>query len=41
VAEPRMYHCWAGCSKEMIRAALGCPVPSSAWPPPNRVNGRS
>jgi hypothetical protein len=30
VAEPRMYHCWAGCSKEMIRAALGCPIPSSA-----------
>jgi hypothetical protein len=33
VAEPRMYHCWAGCSKEMIRAALGCPIPSSAWSP--------
>jgi hypothetical protein len=31
VAEPRMYHCWAGCSKEMIRAALGCPIPSSVW----------
>jgi hypothetical protein len=29
VAEPRMYHCWAGCTKEMIRSALGCPIPSS------------
>lgn len=26
VANPRYYKCWAGCSKEMIRAALGCPV---------------
>jgi hypothetical protein len=25
--EPQKYICWAGCSKEMIRAALGCPVP--------------
>jgi hypothetical protein len=33
VAEPRMYHCWAGCSKEMIRAALGCPIPSRVWSP--------
>jgi hypothetical protein len=30
VAEPRMYHCWVGCTKEMIRAALGCPIPSYA-----------
>jgi hypothetical protein len=30
VAEPRMYHCWAGCTKEMIRSALGCPIRSSA-----------
>jgi hypothetical protein len=29
VAEPRMYHCWAGCTREMIRSALGCPIPSS------------
>ena len=29
VAEPCMYHCWAGCTKEMIRSALGCPIPSS------------
>jgi hypothetical protein len=25
--EPQKYICWAGCSKEMIRAALGCPIP--------------
>jgi hypothetical protein len=27
VADPRKYKCWAGCTKEMIRAALGHPVP--------------
>jgi hypothetical protein len=27
VADPRKYRCWAGCSKEMIRAALGHPIP--------------
>jgi hypothetical protein len=26
VAEPRMYHCWAGCTKEEIREALGQPI---------------
>jgi hypothetical protein len=26
VDDPRKYKCWAGCSKEMIREALGCPV---------------
>ena len=26
VKEPRKYLCWAGCTREMIRAALGCPV---------------
>jgi hypothetical protein len=26
VADPRKYKCWAGCTKEMIRSALGCPV---------------
>lgn len=26
VEEPRKYCCWAGCTKEMIRAALGRPV---------------
>ena len=26
VDEPQKYICWAGCSKEMIRAALGCPI---------------
>lgn len=27
VSNPRFYQCWAGCSREMIRAALGCPLP--------------
>ncbi len=26
VAEPRMYHCWAGCTTEEIREALGHPI---------------
>jgi len=26
IEDPRFYKCWAGCTKEMIRAALGCPV---------------
>ena len=26
VAEPRKYCCWAGCTKEMIRTALGRPI---------------
>jgi hypothetical protein len=26
VDEPQKYICWAGCSKEMIRAAVGCPI---------------
>jgi hypothetical protein len=26
VAEPRMYHCWAGCTAEQIREALGVPI---------------
>lgn len=26
IADPRKYCCWAGCSKEMIREALGCPI---------------
>ena len=27
VDEPQKYICWAGCSKEMIRSAVGCPIP--------------
>jgi hypothetical protein len=27
IADPRYYKCWAGCTREMIRAALGQPVP--------------
>ena len=26
IDDPRFYRCWAGCSKEMIREALGCPI---------------
>jgi hypothetical protein len=26
IEDPRFYHCWAGCSKEMIRNALGFPI---------------
>ncbi len=26
IADPRKYRCWAGCCKEEIRAALGCPI---------------
>ena len=26
VADPRKYKCWAGCTKEMIRGALGHPI---------------
>jgi hypothetical protein len=26
VTDPRFYQCWAGCTKEMIRAALGHPI---------------
>jgi hypothetical protein len=26
IDDPRFYKCWAGCTKEMIRAALGCPI---------------
>jgi hypothetical protein len=25
-ADPRKYRCWAGCTKEMIRVAVGCPI---------------
>jgi hypothetical protein len=27
VEEPWKYRCWAGCTKEEIRAALGAPIP--------------
>ena len=27
IDEPTKYKCWAGCTKEMIRDALGCPIP--------------
>jgi hypothetical protein len=26
IEDPRFYQCWAGCGKEAIRAALGCPI---------------
>jgi len=27
IENPRKYICWAGCTKEMIRRAMGCPIP--------------
>jgi hypothetical protein len=27
IDNPRKYLCWAGCAKEMIRRAVGCPIP--------------
>jgi len=27
VADPQFYQCWAGCSKELIRASVGRPIP--------------
>ncbi len=29
IDEPLKYKCWAGCTKEMIREALGCPIPEA------------
>ena len=26
ISDPRKYKCWAGCAKEMIRAAVGQPI---------------
>ena len=26
IDDPQFYKCWAGCTKEMIREALGCPI---------------
>ena len=31
VADPRYYKCWAGCTREMIREALGQPVPKQTY----------
>jgi hypothetical protein len=31
IADPRYYKCWAGCTREMIRAALGQPVPQRSY----------
>ena len=28
IEDPRKYLCWAGCSREMIRRAVGCPIPA-------------
>jgi hypothetical protein len=27
IEDPRKYICWAGCTKELIRRAVGCPIP--------------
>jgi len=29
VDEPQKYICWAGCTRDMIRTALGVPVPAT------------
>jgi len=29
IEDPRFYRCWAGCSKQAIRSALGCPIRST------------
>ena len=31
VADPRYYKCWAGCTREMIREALGQPIPRKTY----------
>jgi hypothetical protein len=31
IANPYLYRCWAGCTKEMIRRALGQPVPQRTY----------
>lgn len=28
IEDPRKYLCWAGCTREMIRRAVGCPIPA-------------
>ena len=28
IDDPRKYICWAGCTREMIRQAVGCPIPA-------------
>jgi hypothetical protein len=30
IEDPRKYICWAGCTRDMIRAAVGCPRPVQA-----------
>ena len=37
VEDPRFYCCWAGCRKEAIRAALGCPIQLSASRPVQEI----
>jgi hypothetical protein len=27
IEDPHKYICWAGCTRDMIRAAVGCPRP--------------
>jgi len=31
IEDPRFYKCWAGCTKEMIRAALGFPIRAKSY----------
>ena len=38
IDEPRKYKCWAGCTREMIREALGCPLSKAFRNPPSAFN---
>jgi TOTE conflict system, Archaeo-Eukaryotic Primase domain len=37
IEDPRFYQCWAGCGKEAIRAALGCPIRATEVHPAQEV----
>lgn len=37
IEDPRYYRCWAGCRKEAIRVAVGCPIRLSASRPVQEI----
>ena len=37
IEDPRFYRCWAGCPKQAIRSALGCPIRLSAPRPVQEI----
>jgi hypothetical protein len=41
VEEPRKYCCWAGCTREMIRAAVGRPIPVTRLHEPRVPRGKA